>query len=68
MEVVMFKKWLKPNFFISAQLHAKIAGSCTPIERIDSQVLDVRTNRHNLRRPDQVKNIKNEFVYCFTSR
>ncbi len=63
----MFKKWSKPSFLISAELHSKIARSCETIGETDSQVLEVRSVRQNLRHRNESRSVKNDFTYCLAN-
>lgn len=63
----MLKKWPKPGFVISAELHSKIAQSCIVIQETDSQISDVRRVKPRFKNDDQKKTLTNEFVYNFAN-
>jgi hypothetical protein len=67
MEVVMLKKWPKPSFLISAELHSKIVNNCKAISLIDSRVLDVRPVKLECKKGHESKSVKSDFTCCFAN-
>ncbi|MCL5124055.1 MAG: hypothetical protein M1511_06080 [Deltaproteobacteria bacterium] len=63
----MFKKWPKPGFLISAELHSKITRSCEAITEGDSRVLDVRSVKSRFKLQTEVKSANNEFGCYFAN-
>ncbi len=62
----MFKKWLKPNFLISAKSHRKIAQNCVRIQELDSRIMELRQVRRNVECND-TNEVDRPFTSCFAS-
>ena len=62
----MFNKWPKPNFLISEKIHSKIAENCVRVHELDSQVIELRNGRRNVKGQRDSK-IEGPFISCFAS-
>jgi hypothetical protein len=62
----MFKKWPKPNFFISAKTHSEISQNCVRLQELDSRIVELRHMRRNVEHNEADK-ADRQFISCFAS-
>lgn len=67
MEAEMLKKWPKPSFLISTELHSKILNNCEAISLIDSLIVDVRPVKLEFKKEHESKSVKSDFACCFAN-